>query len=130
MRRHALASGVALGALALLACGRVAIEPPDLVGVWRTDTPTHRDRRLEIQPDWIVFGTGGEASSSYPRDGIEVEPASGGGLLCSLYYRDAEGARTQVRLVYQPGPPETLRFQNRAELWVREADPRRARERG
>ena len=67
-----------------LACGGSPLAPPDLTGVWRTESASHRDRRFEVQPDWVVFGTGGEGSTSYARDGLEVEPGPGGGLLCTL----------------------------------------------
>jgi hypothetical protein len=109
-------------ALATLACGGEATEPPGLIGVWRTEAPAYRDRKLEVQQDWISFGIGGASTASYLRDGVEVEPTPGGGLLCTLYYLDREGGRTHVRLVFEPGPPERLRFQNRDELWFREAD--------
>lgn len=109
--------------LATLACGSAKIDPPDLVGVWRTQARAYRDRKLEVQPDWIVFGTGGAGSESFARDGVEVEPApKGSGLLCTLYYRDHEGARTYVRVVFQTGSPDKLRFENRDEWWFREAD--------
>jgi hypothetical protein len=116
-------------AVLLLACGRAPIDPPDLVGVWRTEAPSHRDRKLEVQPDWIVFGTGGESSSSYRRDGTEVE-IRGQSLICTLHYLGEEGDRTHVRLVFEPGPPDKLRFENQSALWVREADASWLRKRG
>lgn len=107
-------------ALAGLACAGPSPEAPDLEGVWRTQATSHRDRKLEIQPAWLVFGVGGEGTASHPRDGTEVEPHADGGLLCTLYYRTDDGSRTHLRVVYEAGPPERLRFPNRAEVWTRE----------
>lgn len=106
-------------ALLQLGC-QPAAPPPELIGVWRTDAPAYRDRPLEIQPGWVVFGTGGRASSSFARDGADYELRDDGSVLCTLFYRSADGSRTHLRLVFAEGPPESLRFENRPEVWLRE----------
>lgn len=127
---RAIARFLVLGlGVAALGCAE-PVEPPDLIGVWRTDAEPYRDRSFEVQDAWIVFGTGGHGSASHPREGTECVAQGEGSLLCTLYYRTPDGSRTRLRLVYEAGPPESVRFENRGQVWLREPDARRVGQRG
>ena len=104
-----------------LGCAEQVV-PPELIHVWRTDLPAYRDRSFEVRADFIIFGTGGQSSVSHRIEAVEVEETENGGLLCVLHYSGRDGGRPQVRLVFEPGSPDRLRFENRDESWVREKD--------
>lgn len=116
--RHLLLGVLWIG---LVACERTPV-PGLLVDVWRTDAPGYEDRFLAVRPDSIVFGTGGNASTGHLLTHVEVEERAEGDLLCILHYEDREGGTARLRVVLRPGPPATLRFENREEIWRRERD--------
>jgi hypothetical protein len=95
--------------------------PSELVGVWRTDLPSHRDRSLEIRDHWVVFGAGRYASSVHSLTGVQAEPSKDG-VRYTLHYTGAEGDEQILRLEYTPGSPDSIRLANRKERWVRERD--------
>lgn len=125
--RGAFASGLALllalaAVTGLAGCGGETPVPEELLHVWRTDHPGYEDRYLDIRRHSVVFGTGGASSVGHPIERVELEDAEDDGFLCVLHYRTRDGGDAQLRLVYEPGPPQRLRFENRKETWVREED--------
>lgn len=121
--------GRAAWAVAVAFLGTAACRPLDeglpdtLVGVWRTSAPSHADRYLEIEPDFVTFGTSGYTMDVRSLERVHSEPAepSEQGRRVTLVYRSADGERAELRVVHDPGPPPTLRFSNRPQLWTREA---------
>jgi hypothetical protein len=107
--------------LALAACAEQRV-PDALVDVWRTRAPDYQDRTLEVRPDSVVFGTGGHATTGHPISEVEVEEAPDGRVGCILHYALHGGGTAQLRLLLDPGPPATLRLENRKETWHREKD--------
>ena len=116
--RRALA---AIVCVALVACAEQRV-PDALVDVWRTRAPGYEDRTLEVRADSVVFGTGGHATTGHALAGVEVEAAPDGRVRCVLHYALHAGGTAELRLLLTPGPPATLRFENRKEIWHREKD--------
>lgn len=104
---------------ALVGCAAEPV-PDALLGVWRTAAPGYGDRFLRVASDSVAFGTGGDGSSSHLLEDVEVTPLGEGRLRCVLHYALRDGAAAQLRLVLEPGPPPTLRFENREEAWHRD----------
>ena len=111
---------IALG-ISTLGCAEQTV-PEELIHVWRTRLPAYRDRSFEVRADSIIFGTGGYSTVGHRIEGVEVEESADGSFLCTLYYLTRDGGRTQVRLAFEPGSPDRLRFENRVEVWLREED--------
>jgi hypothetical protein len=107
--------------VALAACAEQRV-PDALVDVWRTRAPGYEDRSLEVRADSVVFGTGEHATAAHALAGVEVETEPDGLLRCALHYALHDGDTAELRLRLEPGPPATLRFENREELWHREKD--------
>jgi hypothetical protein len=121
---------LAFAALCALLCTLVGCDPgsvPDeLIHVWRTDAPAYRDRHLEIQKEWIVFGTGGLASDSYPIVGVEAEPSGAAETRYTIHYRVDDGDRLVLRVSLTrgaPGTPDSLRIDHTDEIWRAESAP-------
>jgi hypothetical protein len=107
--------------MALAACAEQRL-PDALVDVWRTRAPGYEDRFLEVRADSVRFGTGQHATTAHALAGVEVETEPGGRVRGVLNYALHDGATAELRLILEPGPPATLRFENREELWHRERD--------
>jgi hypothetical protein len=105
----------------LAACAEQRV-PTELIDVWRTQASGYEDRFLEVRADAVLFGTGKGTSTGYRLDRVLVEPDGKGRVHCTLRYRLDEGGVAQLRLVLEPGPPSTLRIENREETWHREAE--------
>jgi hypothetical protein len=111
----------AMGWMALAACAEQRA-PDALVDVWRTRAPGYEDRFLEVRADSIRFGTGQHDTAAHAFADVEVETEPGGRVRGVLSYALYDGATAELRLILEPGPPETLRFENREERWHRERD--------
>lgn len=97
-------------------CQRDNTVPAHLVGVWKTDDPKYEDRYLKFTDNFLIFGIGrGEEVSNYIE---KIEAEQGGeGISYNFLYRDSEGGKWTLRLIYDPGSGGTIRLQNRDEIW-------------
>jgi hypothetical protein len=108
--------------MALLgSCESASTPPPvDILGVWMTDAPRHRDRSFEVREDAVVFGTGRfSAPQLYTLVRVEPRPDSVGWKVCRLFYRERDGTVSEIDLEYTAQPKPTLRFFDRKEVWFR-----------
>ena len=119
-----MSGGKCLVLLALVTFSACAAQrvPDTLVDVWRTRAPGYEDRFFEIRSDSLIFGTGGEASSSYPLQAVHVQTLSNGSVRCVFRYSLRQGDSAQLRVQLDPGPPPALHLGSRKETWYREKD--------
>jgi len=94
--------------------------PQEILGIWRTDAPRHRDRTFEIRDDAVIFGTG---KFSAPRlhvlVRVEHRDDVGDWQASMLFYREYDGSIAELELQYQTQPKLRLRFLHHAEFWYR-----------
>ncbi len=113
-----------VAAVLLVGCGSQSRSiPDDLVGVWRTTTPTYADRSIEFTRTTITFGTGN--GGSYTRTVVAVEKSEEQGeVLYTVSYRDpgdAEGRRSTFAFYYDPANAGAIRWNHRPEMvWTKE----------
>ena len=114
--------------LLLGACSGQAREslPGDLLHVWRTADPPYADRHFELRSDWIIFGTGRGGFSMQPILGVESEPGPSGSRVYIVRFREEDGANSEMRITYRPGPPPSLLLGKHDEVWVWEEQLARA----
>jgi len=104
-----------------LACEEPLEKPSgEIVGAWRTDAPSHRDRTFEIREDALVFGTGRYA----PRRlhiliGVERRPPAAHWDVYRIRYREYDGTTGEIEIHHRSGARPELRFANRPEVWTR-----------
>ena len=115
-------SMAALAAAFVIAGCRAEPVPSELIHVWRTRAPAYHDRHLEVRKDALVFGTGDYTSEIYPIDGIESEPAAGGGTRYTIRYRADDGARLELKVTYLRGMRNALRIEHIDHDWYADGE--------
>lgn len=93
-----------------------------LVGVWRTDAVSHRDRFLEVKTDAVLFGRGQFKGFSYfPLiDAVRLSGGEGEGReQWRLRYREDDGSISELNLTFEDGKKPRIRIGNREGWWTR-----------
>jgi len=107
----------------LLACdGGSRTVPGEIAGIWRSQSPTHADRYLELRDRVVIFGTGRYTMDVRSVERVRSEEAEppDRGRLHTVSYRSDEGEILDLAVIYEAGPPASLRFVNHTDLWTRE----------
>lgn len=109
----------------LLACSASGPPPPEIQGVWRSTSAAYAERSFEVRPDSVIFGTGKYTMDIWPITGVTAEPSEvpAADTLYTVHYVGPDQETLAVRVHYAAGPPATLRFDNRREVWLRAPAP-------
>ena len=98
---------------------RAGPPPAELQGVWRSPAPAYAERSFEVRLDSVIFGTGRYTMDMWPLDGVIAERLGPSEILYTLRYLGEDREPDEVRVHHTAGPPESLRFDNRKEVWLR-----------
>lgn len=89
--------------------------PDELVGYWRSSTERYDDRYLYFAREAVALGRGEFAESEgFPIESIRLS-REGKDRHITIVYRQHDGTRDQLHLVYHP-TTETLTFKNQPAL--------------
>jgi hypothetical protein len=107
-----------LALMTLLSCSRAPAPAGQLIGVWKTDDPKYADRFFEITRENIIFGTGGDSSSTHRIVDLEQEQEDGA-VLYAIHYLNEDGQEYKLALRYIPSTG-AVRFGNQRQFeWTR-----------
>jgi hypothetical protein len=102
--------------------------PTHLLGTWITDDRRYSDRYLKIEPDAIVFGTGGVTGKRYVVTGFNREYEDDGKLLLTVYFKNVDGTRMNREFYFNSEDKGHLIFKNQPKVrWFQQPKPVRRR---
>ena len=112
-------AGVFILLACCLACERqIKAPPPELLGLWTTAAPTYQGRYLRFELDHILFGIGGDESTSQSIVKIYVRQ-EGQQTRYTFHTLDADGAH-QLVILYDPSAGGSLQIRNQANVvWTK-----------
>jgi hypothetical protein len=113
-----VAVGLVLLGIRLLPENRTV--PDELLGVWRTEAPSHADRPFGITDTTLIFHTGPADSVVYPI--LRVRQAEGEGTTLYTFDYEVEGARFELAFYYRTRPDASIQFRNQPQLEWRKQD--------
>jgi hypothetical protein len=99
----------------VVGCEREVV-PQYLMGVWKTSAPQYADRYLKISEHTILFGIGDGQEVSHTIDKINKKQDDGK-IVYTFYYRDAEGEKETLTVIYRPDSGGTLQMKNSENIW-------------
>lgn len=114
---------VAAGLMGWRACdgaGAEVVVTPELAGVWKTKSPGHADRSLEIRPREVVFGQADEGEATYPLLGVTRTSRPDGQASYVLRYRVDEMTEAEGTLEVVVGSPGLRIASQPGILWTKE----------
>lgn len=97
-----------------LGCQQGGTVPPQLIGMWKTDEPKYADRYVEFTEELLIFGTGGGAATLNQIEKVDKDN-EGFGTAYTVHYKDSEGGKWSLSLVYYP--KGTIELKNRKGVW-------------
>ncbi len=112
--------GLLLLSLALIGCDDgPPLADPALIGIWRTDTPSHADRLLRIEPRFVAFGQDGGMESVFVIQSI-AERREDGRRRFTIECEDGKGDGTTLHIVLEERATPILRFENQVDVpWTK-----------
>ena len=94
--------------------------PDELVGVWRTSTPSHAHRTLEITKSTIIFQTGDADYAVHPITSVRAVESENA-ILYTVDYTSLDEV-FEFSFYYTATPEPVIRFKNRRHMeWKKEA---------
>ena len=99
----------------IVGCEREVV-PQHLMGEWKTSAPGYEDRYLKINEHIIIYGIGDGEEVSHTIDKIGKKQ-DGGKTIYTFYYRDTEGEKATLTVIYRPASGGTLQIKNSDHIW-------------
>jgi hypothetical protein len=110
-----------LGTLALPVGGCPERRAPEsLVGRWVSEDPRYAGRSLAIDATTIAFGLGSAVPEVHAIEDVDTVTGNDGSAIHTVRYRGSDGDTETLRLETLGGDRPALRFENHAELWLRQ----------
>jgi hypothetical protein len=108
-----------------IGCEKNIPVPEHLIGEWRTSAPQYEDRYLKIAEHALIFGIGDGEELSEDIEKVKVEQESGE-TIYTIHYKDTEGERWSLILIYSTVSGGTLKIKNTNVIWekVKSESPR------
>ena len=99
-----------------VACQKNIPPPQYLIGVWKTSAPEYEDRYLRITEDSLTYGIGEGEEVSHTLERINVKQENGETIYI-FHYKDIEGEKWSLTLIYSPLSGGTIRLKNKNDIW-------------
>jgi hypothetical protein len=90
--------------------------PQHLIGEWKTSSPQYEDRYLKIAEHSLIFGIGNGEELSHDIEKVNVEEGNGE-TIYTIHYKDIEGERWSLTLIYSTVTGGTLKLKNQNDIW-------------
>jgi hypothetical protein len=99
-----------------VACQKNLPPPQYLIGIWKTSAPEYEDRYLKITEDSLTYGIGEGKEVSHTMERIDVKQENGE-TIYTFHYKDMEGEKWSLTLIYNPLSKGTVRLKNKNDIW-------------
>lgn len=99
-----------------LGCGKTIPVPQHLIGEWKTSSPQYAGRYLKIAEHSLIFGIGGGEKLSHDIEKVNVEQKNNE-TIYTLHYKDREGEKWSLTLIYSPVSGDTIKLKNNKDIW-------------
>jgi hypothetical protein len=99
-----------------VACQKDIPPPQHLIGIWKTSAPEYNDRYLKITEDSLTYGIGNSEEVSHTIEKMHVKQENAETVYI-FYYRDREGEKWTLTLIYSPLSGGTIRLKNNNDIW-------------
>jgi len=108
-----------------IGCEKNIPVPQHLIGEWRTSAPQYEDRYLKIAEHSLIIGIGNGEELSQDIEKVNVEQKNGE-TMYTIHYKDTEGERWSLILIYSTVSGGTLKIKNSNVIWekVKSESPR------
>jgi hypothetical protein len=90
--------------------------PEHLIGEWRTTSAQYEDRYLKITENSLIFGIGDGEAISHHVEGVNVGQENGE-TMYTIHYKDMEGERWSLILIYRDVSGGTIKLKNDKVVW-------------
>lgn len=100
----------------LLGCEKNIPVPKRLIGEWKTSSPQYTDRYLKITEHSLIFGIGDGEELSQDIEKVNVEKKNGE-TIYTIHYKDMEGERWSLTLIYSTVSAGTIKLKNNSVIW-------------
>jgi hypothetical protein len=110
------ANVILLAVFFLCACDRENIVPQHLLGEWKTAAPKYADRTLKFGERSVIFGIGEGEEVAHAIENISAEQGKNGKEY-TFSYRDADGQKETLTVIYRPDSGGTLQIKNSEAMW-------------
>lgn len=97
-------------------CEREVIVPQHLIGEWKTSAPAYADRYMKFSEHTVIYGLGDGEEAAHTIDKIDSKQGDGGTVYI-FYYRDAEGQKDNLTVIYRLDSGGTLQIKNSEVIW-------------
>ena len=102
--------------LLFFGCQKEVTVPQHLIGVWETSGPKYADCYIRITEDSLIFGVGEGTELLHTIVKIE-DTQKNNGIIYTFHYKDSEGEKWTLSLLYNPDSGGAIQLQNRQEIW-------------
>ncbi len=99
-----------------IGCEKNIPVPQHLIGEWKTSAPQYEDRYLKIAEHSLIFGIGDGEELSQDIEKVNVEQENGE-TIYTIHYKDTEGERWSLILIYSTASGGTLKIKNKNDIW-------------
>lgn len=99
-----------------LGCEKNIPVPQHLIGEWKTSSPQYEDRYLKIAEHSLIFGIGDGEELSHDIEKVNVEQENGE-TIYTIHYKDIEGEKWSLTLIYSTVSGGTLKLKNQNNIW-------------
>jgi len=103
-------------ALFSFGCSRNTDVPGELIGIWKTGTPSHADRHLAFDKHYLTLGLGAGGEVSYIIKNIKARKQDSG-TAYTFYYVDSEGEEWTLAFYYEPANGGLIILNNSNNVW-------------
>jgi hypothetical protein len=90
--------------------------PQHFIGEWKTSSPQYADRYLKIAEHSLIFGIGDGEELSQDIEKVNVEQENGE-TIYTIHYKDMEGEKWSLTLIYSPVSGGTFKLKNGKDIW-------------
>ncbi len=102
--------------VSLLGCEKNIPVPQHLIGEWKTSSPQYADRYLKIAEHSLIFGIGDGKELSQGIEKVNVKQKNGE-TIYTIHYKDMEGERLSLTLIYSTASGGTIKLKNSNVIW-------------
>lgn len=100
-----------------VACTDEAVVPDHLVGVWKTPEPKFAGCKIELRQRVLILGLKNGEEEHLAIKKIESVEERDQSVRHTVHYKDAEGQKCKLTLLYSPLFGGTLQLKNHSEIW-------------
>jgi len=102
-----------------VACTDEAVVPDRLLGEWKTSEPKFAGCKIEFHQGFLILGLKNGEERYHAIKKIESVEERDRPVRHTVHYKDAEGQKSKLTVLYSPLFDGTLQLKNQPEIWKR-----------